>query len=129
MSLPEDRHKKRTLESPKERLGVKHQPLLNIQLDHVVLDELHLLLRVVDVLLRNLIYMMLKFDQNDGARSSRHLDALIESIRECGISFKFWQSREAGKPYDWTSLMGTDKKRLLKVRPYIISQYNNILLA
>ena len=30
-------------------------PLVNIPLDHIVLDELHLLLRIMDVLIRNLI--------------------------------------------------------------------------
>jgi hypothetical protein len=30
-------------------------PLLNIDLDHVVMDELHLLLRVMDILIKNLI--------------------------------------------------------------------------
>ena len=32
-----------------------HEPLLNIELDHVILDELHLLLRIVGVLLGNLL--------------------------------------------------------------------------
>ena len=30
-------------------------PLMNIPLDHIILDELHLLLRLTDVLLTNLI--------------------------------------------------------------------------
>ena len=34
---------------------ILHPPLLNIELDSIVVDELHLMLRVGDVLLRNLI--------------------------------------------------------------------------
>ena len=30
-------------------------PLINIELDHVILDELHLLLRIMDVLIKNLV--------------------------------------------------------------------------
>lgn len=35
--------------------GCINPPLLNIDLDHVVIDELHLMMRICDVLLRNLI--------------------------------------------------------------------------
>ena len=51
-----------TLHSATEKFGVKNPPLLNIALDHVVLDELHLLLRITDVLLHNIMMMMVKFD-------------------------------------------------------------------
>ena len=36
-------------------LSGEHTPLLMIELDHVILDELHLLLRILDVLIENLI--------------------------------------------------------------------------
>ena len=38
-----------------KHLGCVRQPLFDIPLDRIVLDELHLLLRIGDVLLRNLI--------------------------------------------------------------------------
>ena len=38
-----------------DKFSCDHKPLINIDLDHVVLDELHLLLRVMDVLLNNII--------------------------------------------------------------------------
>lgn len=39
----------------RERLGVQNIPILNIEPDHVIPDELHLMLRVGDILIRNLI--------------------------------------------------------------------------
>lgn len=39
----------------KEKYCSKHKPLMNTGLDSVILDELHLLLRVLDVLIENLI--------------------------------------------------------------------------
>ena len=36
-------------------LGCIRRPLFDIQLENIVLDELHLLLRIGDVLIRNLI--------------------------------------------------------------------------
>ena len=38
-----------------QHLGSIHFPLFNIELTKVVMDELHLLLRMTDVLIRNLI--------------------------------------------------------------------------
>ena len=38
-----------------QHLGSIHPPLLNIEMTEVVVDELHLLLWVTDVLIRNLV--------------------------------------------------------------------------
>ena len=77
-----------------KHLGCIHPPLLNIELDNIVVDELHLMLRVGDVLLRNLI---LYADSRDHAsREHRGEDAnnlrqLERAIRSCGVSFQIWQ--------------------------------------
>ena len=47
-------------------LGSLSYPLLTIPLDHVVIDELHLFLRIFDILLRNIVYMALKSDEEQG---------------------------------------------------------------
>ncbi len=101
----------------------QHQPLLNIELDHVVPDELHLLLRVTDILTENLIQECLDWDKEDeldrcrGAERGIHLKKLINTIGSCGISFDVWEKRDADRKssgrHDWTSLLGSDKKRLL----------------
>ena len=41
-----------------KHLGCVRSPLISVPLDQVVLDELHLLLRVMDVLIRNLTLYM-----------------------------------------------------------------------
>ncbi|XP_022808035.1 uncharacterized protein LOC111345047 [Stylophora pistillata] len=106
-----------------------HQPLLNIPLDHIILDELHLMLRVTDVLISNLIEDVMQWDEKDNFLSEKkstsseqkHLDNLIQGIRSCGVSFSVWEKRNAdGKgsgTWDWTSLMGDDRKILLKELP------------
>ena len=58
-----------------QRFGVKHIPLLNIDLHHVVPDELHLLLRITDVLECNLIKQIL--EQDIKARSDKCKQALL----------------------------------------------------
>lgn len=46
-----------------------HKPLLNIPLDHIILDELHLMLRVTDVLIGNIIEDVMQWDDKESARA------------------------------------------------------------
>jgi hypothetical protein len=48
-----------------QNYGCINQPLLNIPLDHVILDELHkLLLRITDILLDNVIEDAIEMDED-----------------------------------------------------------------
>ena len=107
-----------------DRLGIKHQPLLEIEPSQIIPDELHLLLRIGDVLVRNLI-----FEVVTAARQQRRSPQfLLSSLRQveaaaaaCGITFKIWEVKDqdgkgSGK-YDSTSLMGTDMKKMLRLLP------------
>ena len=59
-------HGMKILHSKKSNdFGCIHPPLLNIDLNHVVVDKLHLLMRIVDVLLRNIIEDSVKLDQKE----------------------------------------------------------------
>lgn len=107
-------------------------PLFNIGLDHIVVDELHLLLRVKDILLENIVYECIDWDKSDelyrvrGEMRGVHLRKLIETIKSCGVAFNVWEKRDVdGKSsgqYDWTSLLGSDKKLLLSELPLKMSQ-------
>ena len=88
----------------KEWLGSQQAPLLSIDPDHIVLDELHLLLRILDILIRNLIYEMVRLDTHDSQRASRsrsasvtHLQQLIGTVRECGLSFNVWEKQDGDR--------------------------------
>lgn len=77
----------------KDTFCCEHQPLLNIETNHVILDELHLLLRVVDVLLNNLLEEVLEWDKTEDVKKKRgekkgvHRDKLQCVIWSCGVSF------------------------------------------
>ncbi len=75
--------------SRKQRLGCVHPPLLNIDVPNIVIDELHLMLRVTDVLIRNMIWAMIHNDLREvqQRRQPQHLDKLVQRIRSCGITF------------------------------------------
>ena len=103
MSVPEREYTKpppdgsaRTLElllknsafaQPKKHLGSKHTPILCIHPNNIVLDELHLLLRIEDVLLRNLILQASNLDHcfhmREGRQVDHHLRTLETLIRRC----------------------------------------------
>ena len=53
-------------------------------------------------------------------RSNKNLDALIKTIQSCGITFNVWEKVDGdgeGSTFDFTSLMGADKRLLLKALP------------
>ena len=78
------------------------------------------MLRITDVLTENVICEVMERDKRESdkkALNGQYLRALVTAIRDCGISFSVWEKVDAdgcgsGK-YDWTSLMGTDKKKLI----------------
>ena len=105
----------------KDNYACCKEPFLHIELDHIIVDELHLLLRITDVLTSNLITEVIDWDIEESilntSNKQAHLNKLINSIRSCGVSFNVWKKKNAdGKEssvHDWTSLMGNDKKALL----------------
>ena len=108
-----------------KHLGSIHPPLLNIELTKVVVDELHLLLRVTDVLIRNLISLAASRDHEELQRqgeTSNHIRQLEQAVQSCKMTFTIWQRVDGnGRPqpgkYDCTSLNGTDKLRVLRTLP------------
>ena len=108
-----------------QHLGSIHSPLLNIELTKVVVDELHLLLRVTDVLIRNLISLAASRDHEEQQRrgeASNHIRQLELAVQSCKVTFTIWQRVDGdGRPqpgkYDCTSLNGTDRLRVLRTLP------------
>lgn len=102
-------------------------PLFGIELDHVVLDELPLMMRISDRLTENIITEVMErdsksdFSKKRGEEKGVYLKRLIAVINSLGITFSVWEKNNAdGKgsgTYDWTSLIGSDKKKLLHLLP------------
>ena len=69
------------------------KPLLNVPLDHVIPDELHLVLRITDVLLTNVLDDAMERDEKEdnlkarGMEKGVHLKAIVKIINSCGVSF------------------------------------------
>ena len=74
----------------KKECGVNHKPLYGIELCNVVVDELHMFLRITDVLLRNFLWEMI---YQHGANSflnetSHYLNSAVHAIQSCGLTFQ-----------------------------------------
>ena len=95
-----------------ETFGMNHPPLFDIPLDWVVVDELHLLLRITDILTDNLLLEAEQFFRHNKLA----LEQCEEFFKSCGVSFKIWQNQKS-KQLEWTSLSGNEKKKLLKTLP------------
>ena len=80
-----------------------------------------------DILTRNLMTSAIAWDKRDNHnkrpcdRDDLHVQALISAINNCGVSFNIWEKKDADGStsgiFDFTSLMGNDKKLLLKNLP------------
>ena len=54
-----------------------------------MVDELHLMLRIMDILIRNLIwYAAMEDSQNVICTSTGYVDLLVEKVKECGVTFR-----------------------------------------
>lgn len=58
----------------KDNFCCENEPLIFIDLDHVILDELHLLLRITDVLINNLIEDVLELDKKEDSGKKKSDD-------------------------------------------------------
>ena len=98
----------------------------------IIVDELHLLLRINDVLIKNIVTAAATAtaDARINKDETKQTEKLIESIRECGITFRvctihinyiiinsqIWHSKIA--TVDISPRSG-QKKKLLKLPPFI----------
>ena len=143
MSKTKESFKLRTIESLKRdnhinnddkerRQGRLHAPLLNIELNNIIPDELHLLLRITDILTRNLIHAAMTHDGRESRRIKNPLERpmtkqLLQNINKCGVTFRI--KMHEGKGFDFTSLTGGDKLKLLSRLPSYLMESQPIDFA
>lgn len=83
-----------------------------IELLNYIPDELHLLLRVSDVLMECLFRDL--FKKNDFERNIK--EKIEKKMNDLNIHFEFYRNSSRSN-WSWTSLMGPDKKKLLQHFP------------
>jgi hypothetical protein len=98
---------------------MESQPLVSIEPEHIIIDELHLLLWICDKLLRNIILDTKTLDDKNAVHGEKSdfLGQLTEKIRGCGVSFYIWTKKSTQGELDWSSLTGSDNEKLLENLP------------
>ena len=74
--------------------GYIRQKLINIDIDHIIPDELHLLLRITDGLIENLINGAVAHDDVSNVLEGEMLKDLIQAINSCGVILHPQKTRE-----------------------------------
>eukprot|EP00731_Ephydatia_muelleri_P039147 Em1147g3a len=107
--------------------SVKYPPLLSIDLDHVVPDELHLFLRIMDILIENLISYAVELDIRATRKQTDLLQGATLKKVQASIHLVVCPSRSGRKKRSQESLTG----RLLEVhkneRSYRYCQHNFLI--
>lgn len=134
ITIPSEKVKLRKLSDLKGdgKFCSERLPLVHIEPDKIIPDELHLMLRITDVLIDAIINTVTAYDlqqhhelqQAVSSRSCNNLNVLegqmlnklIAVINSCGVQFRIWKEGNNGA-LNWTSLMGPDKLRLLEKLP------------
>jgi hypothetical protein len=97
------------MENIHEYPGHNKKPLFYmIPLDKWVPDELHILLRIWDHLWGLVLMELKEFNQFDNICRQE----IVQEMDRIGVTFQFWQ--ENANTWNHTSLMGDDKKKVLK---------------
>ncbi|GBC36175.2 hypothetical protein GLOIN_2v1763541 [Rhizophagus irregularis DAOM 181602=DAOM 197198] len=93
--------------------GIEHPSLFPIiELDHWIPDELHVMLRITDVLM-DCLFRDLMIDLNEFKKAIKIL--IEKEMQRIGLTyFQFFESKSKGKSWDWTSLTGPDKLIMLQ---------------
>ena len=92
-------------------VGCKNIALFQeIDLHNWITDELHLMLRISDVLLQCLFYELVK--RRDFVSNIQTL--IIEEMKRLHVHFEFYPPSTRNGKWEWTSLMGPDKEKILR---------------
>ena len=100
-------------------MGCKKAPLFKfVPIDHVMIDTLHLFLRIADILINLLIQELRTTDgilKAVGIDTSKHahITTYETLLHDCKINFHWYLSKES-KALQWRDLTGPEKVRLFK---------------
>lgn len=84
-----------------------------IDLLNYIPDELHMLLRISDVLMECLFKELIR--KNDFERNIK--EKIERKMKDINIHFEFYRGNSAHHSWNWSSLMGPDKKKMLQYFP------------
>jgi hypothetical protein len=86
-----------------KKLEVKATSLIRIMLDHIISDELHLMLRIFDVLIHNNVVHAIDWDKKQNIcqpSTPSSVERLQQYINEhCRVTFHIWDQDKKGPDF------------------------------
>lgn len=102
-----------------KKMACIHEPLFDIPITKIVIDNLHLFLRLCDRLLNWVIRKILLKDnvsvKNFSSREKPTMESFEKFLRGHGIHFNFYTTRD-GKEIEYTDLQGPSYVKLTQVK-------------
>lgn len=88
------------------RKGSIHEPLISIPFTQVIVDTLHLFLRIMGLLFHQVIEFVI---------NKKRMDILEKELENIGVPFKFFQVQceDGSSQTQWTRLYGKDLRAIL----------------
>ena len=102
------------------KMGTIQPPLLLMNLNCIIPDKLHLLLRITDRLIQNLIIAAVVADHPAKPLTGPMVKSLITEVQSCGVHFEVYEKNQ----YEFTFLNGNDRKKLLQLLPPKLAKVN-----
>ena len=99
-------------------------PLIDIEPKNCVPDELHLFLRITDIIFNSLFQELVKHDHKSKVHKtgeSDHIQRAVRNIRRLGISFNVWMSEGTPGKHSRSALemtpLNNERLKVLKSLP------------
>ena len=109
--------------------GCINQPLIEIEPQNSIPDELHLFLRITDVIFYTLFGHLIALDNKSRVHrteSSGHLQAGVQFVRRLGISFNVWMCEDkqskSRSAFEMTALNRNERLKILKNFPVLFDK-------
>lgn len=126
-SMRPSRRSKVTVDSKK---GCINPPLLEIEPANCVVDELHLFLRITDVLLVSFFSKMVALDHAYRVHQTGtdgNVSAATGHINKLGVSFNVWMKKEGGKETSKLEMTTLNRNERLRVLRGLPSSFDKLL--
>lgn len=115
-----------------KKKGCIDLPLIDIEPKNCVPDELHLFLRITDIIFNSLFEELVKLDHKSKvhkAGESDHVQRAVRNVRRLGISFNVWMSEGTPGKHSRSALEMTplNRNERLKVLKNLPSNFDDLL--
>ena len=112
-----------------KKKGCIDLPLIDIEPKNCVPDELHLFLKITDIIFNSLFEELVKLDHKSKVHKTDHVQRAVRNVRRLEISINVWMSEGTPGKHSRSALEMTplDRNERLKVLKTLPSNFDDLL--